>query len=260
MSSAAKWFAAALAGSICMAPTVAAAQPLAAGAQAVREPGAMTALQEMSRYLASLKSFAIESETTFEEVLTDGQKLQYEGTLEIAARPPSGLKINETSDRAAREYFYNGRELTILAPRIGFYATVPAPASIGEMLRTAVEQHGLEIPLADLFTFAADPAMIERIQSGFLVGTEEIDGDMCDHYAFRQQNVDWQIWIRQGDQPLPRKLVITTTSDEARPDYEARLSWKTDAALADGLFTYNAPPGAWRIPLMSLDPQGSGGK
>jgi hypothetical protein len=44
----------------------------------------------------------------------------------------------------------------------------------------------------------------------------------CEHYAFRQEGLDWQIWI-QGDYPLPRKFVIRTLTDDARPQHTSNL-------------------------------------
>jgi len=29
-------------------------------------------------------------------------------------------------------------------------------------------------------------------------GQDFIDEDLCDHYAFRQGQIDWQIWITAG--------------------------------------------------------------
>jgi len=33
-----------------------------------------------------------------------------------------------------------------------------------------------------------------------------VEGVRCDNLAFRAPNVDWQIWIQEGPEPLPRKL------------------------------------------------------
>jgi hypothetical protein len=44
------------------------------------------------------------------------------------------------------------------------------------------------------------------------LGSGVIGGTECDHFAFRTQDVDvdWQIWITQGDQPHPCRYVITS--------------------------------------------------
>ena len=45
------------------------------------------------------------------------------------------------------------------------------------------------------------------------------------------KGVDWQLWIQSGDFPLPRKVVLTTTTDEARPQYSATYTWNLAASF-----------------------------
>src|SRR5207247_1768077 len=91
----------------------------------------------------------------------------------------------------------------------------------------------------DLFRWndpANDPA--KNLVSGFAVGTATIDGVATDQYAFRQADLDWQIWIKKGDQPLPMKVVIVDRTDTANPAYTARLSWNTSPTFAAADFTF----------------------
>ena len=76
-----------------------------------------------------------------------------------------------------------------------------------------------------------------------------IDGVLCDHYAFRQEGVDWQLWIERGNTPMPRKLVITTTDEETQPQYVAQLTWNLTPQLDDTIFTFNPPEDAHQIVL-----------
>ena len=49
---------------------------------------------------------------------------------------------------------------------------------------------------------------------------------------FTQENIDWQIWIDEGDRPMPRKVLIVRHQDEDMPRRGAHIqSW--DAAVAD---------------------------
>ena len=50
-------------------------------------------------------------------------------------------------------------------------------------------------------------------QNVFLVGVETIDGAKKPYYAFREGQIDGQVWIQQGDQRL--KLVIVDRRDPA---------------------------------------------
>ena len=51
----------------------------------------MAALQKMGVYLRSLTSFQVKAATTDEDVLDDGQRIQYAGEANILARMPDRL-------------------------------------------------------------------------------------------------------------------------------------------------------------------------
>ena len=63
----------------------------------------------------------------------------------------------------------------------------------------------------------------------------------------RQPGLDWQVWIQQGDYPLPRKLVITTTTDPARPRYTSVITWNLAPSFDDAAFTFEPPKDAKKI-------------
>ena len=57
-----------------------------------------------------------------------------------------------------------------------------------------------------------------RVASADYVEKTTITDVPCDHLAVRLANgVDFQVWIAQGDQPLPRRIVITYNDDQV-PD------------------------------------------
>jgi hypothetical protein len=204
----------------------------------------------MGAYLRTLTTFGAAADVTSEEVLPTGQKVQYTGAIDMIATRPNRLRLNLDSTRKRRQYYYDGRTLTVYSPRQGYYATLDAPPTIGEMIRTFGERYDIVIPLADLFAIGDDPAIMARIQSGFFVGTEAVDDQTCDHYAFRQEKADWQIWIRDDDaQPLPCRIVITSREDPALPQYEARMTWNLQPVVTAETFTFTPPEGADRIPV-----------
>jgi len=55
-----------------------------------------------------------------------------------------------------------------------------------------------------------------------------IGGKECDHFAFRKEDIDWQIWIAQGDRPYPCRYVITSKQVDQSPQYSVQIKdWKT---------------------------------
>jgi hypothetical protein len=220
------------------------------------EPEARAALDRMGTALRQLTGFTIHSDFTTELVLDDGQKIQNGGTTDFTVMRPNGLKIVVASDRQKREIYYNGKTVTIFSPALGYYGTFDAPETIGLMLDAADRKFGLELPLADLFKFGTDQTLTERIKSGFVVGSETIGGKMCVHYAFRQESVDWQIWIRKDETALPCKMVITTTSDSSMPQYTSVMTWNTQASPDASTFNFTPPADAKKITVAEVKDAG----
>ena len=65
--------------------------------------------------------------------------------------------------------------------------------------------------------------MLKEASSGFVVGPSVVGGVKSTHLAFRGAEVDWQIWIENGDKPLPRKYVITTTDGPPPAGVDKRI-------------------------------------
>jgi hypothetical protein len=160
-----------------------------------------------------------------------------------------------SSSRKQRQFFYDGKVFIMYGQRLKYYASVPAPNTIRELLALASERYGLELPLADLFFWGTDHARLDDITEAMVIGPSRIGGVLCDHYAFRQDGLDWQVWIQSGKRPLPRRLVITTTADEARPQYSALMTWNLAPKLDDKVFTFVPPKDAHPILLKTVDAQ-----
>jgi hypothetical protein len=100
--------------------------------------------------------------------------------------------------------------------------------------------------MADLFRWG-DTVSSETITAAVDLGPSTVDGVTCEHYAFRQEGLDWQIWIQLGDFPLPKRLILTTTTDEARPQYTVTYRWNLAPSMNEAAFVFNPPAGAQRI-------------
>jgi hypothetical protein len=214
---------------------------------------AIDALKAMGAYLRTRKAFGLRSETTTDEVLDNGQKVQFGGTVDYLVRKPNGMRAEVVSDRKRRQYFYDGKTVTVYGPTNRYYASAAAPPTITELLQFLDQKYDVDLPLADLFLWGTDKDGLDDIKSAINIGPSRIGGIECDHYVFRQADVDWQIWIERGKTPLPRKLVITTTSEPTQPQYVAMLKWDLNPKLNDKTFTFVPPKGAQRIVLATAE-------
>ena len=220
------------------------------------EPDAVDALKKMSAYLMSLQTVEIRSEGSLDVVTGENQRIQMDGVTNYKIRRP-GFAIDYVSDIKTRRFIYDGKTFTVYSPKLDFYASVPAPPTNREVLDTLYQKFGIALPLEDLFRWADPDGVREQaLKSAYFVGTATLGGFATDHYAFREDDVDWEVWIQQGDQPLPRKLVIVDRTDAANPTFNTRLSWKVNPVLADSDFTFVPDKDAKRIQLATY--KGSG--
>jgi hypothetical protein len=232
-----------LAAALSMLAGAAGAQQPAATPDVAVEPDAIAALKSMGAYLRSLKQFQVDAATTDEDVLDDGQKIQTSGQTRILAVVPGRLFADVKTDRHDRIYLYDGKTFTLFARRAGLYASIPAPPTIGELSRMLDDQYDFSVPLEDLFFWGTPDWKADDITGAIDVGPSAVEDTTCQQYAFRQKDVDFQLWIQKGSNPLPRKIVITTRTDEARPQHTAVYTWNLAPSFDDQTFVFAPPPG-----------------
>lgn len=213
------------------------------------EPEALDALSSMSRFLRTLSAFEVESKFYRDEVLESGQKILTGGTSSMTVKFPDKLFSKVDLDEKDRSFamYFDGREFTLYGAVRKFYATVSAPGTLKDLVQKTFTEKGIELPLQDLFIWGTDAADKDAITTAIIIGETTLDGKPCTHYAYRQEGVDWQLWIQDGEQPLPLQLVITTTSDSSQPQYSARLGWNLNPVMDDDLFVFTPPEGAFSI-------------
>ncbi len=218
------------------------------------EPDALAALDKMGAFLRDQQHFIVRTTTYTDYVLDSGQKIRQSAQGVLHVRRPDHLRADLVSDRKERRFYYDGKTFTLFSPRVGFYAVVPAPPTIRELGDELEDRYGLSLPLVDLFRWGTDESDVGEITSAIHVGSTKIDGVETDQYAFRQKGLDWQIWIQQGDHPLPRKLLLTTTDDPARPEHAIDLAWDLDAKIEDAMFTFAPTGDVVKIAIAELAP------
>jgi hypothetical protein len=235
------------------APHFQAAEIKAAATDPVRDEKVIKRLAVMGEYLRGLEAIAVQADTATEDVMDNGQKLQFVGSAEYLVQIPDHLRLEVKNDRHHRIYTYDGKTLTQFSPELGYYATMEMLEPIGRMILQVKEKYDLELPLADLFLWGTDKADTTGIEEAIFIGLEPIGDHDSEHFAFREDGIDWQIWIRPGDQPLPDRLVITTTDDPAQPSYTANLKWNLSPKLNDADFSFVVPNGAIKIDIAAVE-------
>jgi hypothetical protein len=207
----------------------------------------------MTDYLRSLKKFSVHTQTTLEDLLESGHRVDFDISANVTVSRPNKLHAERKGDLVDQVFYYDGKTLTLHNPPDKVYATEPAPGTIEELLDFARESLGLTVPVADLVYHNAFPLLIQDVNFGKVVGKAVIGGIKCDHLVFSRPGVDFQVWVADGGRPLPYKYVVTDTGTPALLSVTTVMSkWNTAPAVADSRFNFVPPRGAKRITFMPL--------
>jgi hypothetical protein len=214
------------------------------------EPEAVAAVERMGDFLKTLTAYQVHAETTTDEVLVAGPKVQYGGAIEATVRMPDRLRLSAVrEDKDEQQFFYDGGTLTVWLKERASWASAPVPATVAEMIALVRQKYDLALPLDDLIRDAVQKELLKDVTAGIVVGPGRVAGVDCDHLGFHEDAVDWQLWIEKGDRPLPRKLVITTLGEPSQPQHTEVLTWDLSPKVDDAQFTFTPPEGAQRIVL-----------
>jgi hypothetical protein len=230
-------------GAAVVALLITAALPLPALSQpAGISPKAEELLKASTDFLASQQQFSLDTSSSIEVVIASGQKLQFDHTARLSVQRPDKLLAERTGDLVDQVFYYDGKSFTLHNPSGNYYATISVPGTLEEMLDFAREKLDIVAPASDLLYKNAFDILTEEVTTGFVVGKGVVDGVRCDHLAFRAPHVDWQIWIEEGERPLPRKLVITTRDKANAPQFTVVMSnWNLSPKLTEGMFSFQPP-------------------
>jgi hypothetical protein len=138
----------------------------------------------------------------------------------------------------------------------GYYATADTPKGIGQALEFAFNELAIDLPLMDLVRTNAFDRMVDEGDSVLHVTDRaRVDGVQCHQVAIRTPELDIQLWVQQGEQPLPRRLVLTDKWSQGSPRFVANMEWDLSPDFDRDTFDYAPPDGAEKIEFVRTTDQ-----
>lgn len=210
-------------------------------------------VREMSDYLRKLDAFSLAADHTLEVVTEAGEKLEFGATSRVSLKRPDKLRVDRKGEVADVSLYYNGEMMTLYGRRAKLYASAKAPKSIDAAIDFGRDALGLEAPGADILFSDPYEVLMDDVVSGRYIGKSEVRGRVCHHLAFRDPEVDWQLWVADGKKPLPCKYVVTSKRMHQAPEYSVELhNWKTNPKLSNKQFSFRPPKGAAEIDFFGV--------
>jgi hypothetical protein len=220
-------------------------------------PEARSAMEAMKAALNNLQRVSVTAEVSRDETLSYGYKLQHNEFVKMDVERPSKLRVDVSGDLKNRTYYYDGAEFTVLAKDLDVYAKKPVNGTIRELVGMLLDR-GVDMPLIDMLYDGQAGDLLDDVRVGIVVGDSTIEGEQVTHLAFRQPDVDWQLWLSKSNN-LPRKIAITTRYSVGDPQYQAVLHWNTSPKFAANTFVFTPEKGVTQIKMNEPAVAASGG-
>lgn len=222
--------------------------------QPTSDPRAMSILKKMSDFLAGAGRFSVTIRDGYDAVQQSGQKIEYGEVRKVTVSRPDRVRFEiERSDGEKGLVIFDGKEITVYTAKKNVYATVSKPGTLDQAIKYAIDDLKIRVPLGLMLVSTLPSELDKLVVSADYVETTTITDVPCDHLAARTAaGVDFQVWVAQGSEPLPRRIVITYKDEAGQPQFWADLSdWNLSPEISDALFTFTPPDGADRIQFLT---------
>ena len=216
------------------------------------EADARQLVKAMSDYLGAQQRIAFDYDATLDVVTSEGEKFGLASSGVTTLERPDHLFATRTGGFANVEMLFDGTTLTLVGRNAGVFTRVAAPGSIDQLLDSLQTDYGLVMPAADLLLSAPYDVLMEGVVEAKDLGSGFVGGEECDHLAFRNADVDWQIWIARGKDPHPCRYVITAKTVPQAPQYTLDVrGWRTGDQVPAADFTFE-PKGETEVDLAAI--------
>lgn len=240
-----------------LALTLLAALVMAPPAAVAQEDDARSILKAMSDYVGGQKTIELTFDSDIEVITPQLEKIQFTNSGAALLSRPDKLRAHRVGGYADVALFFDGKTVNIYGKHVNGYAQFDAPGTVDQLIEALRMGHGVALPGADLLVSNAFDVLMADVQEAKHIGRGVIDGVECEHLAFRNFDTDWQLWVEAGENPIPRKMVITSKTLNSAPQYTLRIKdWKTAVEPARDAFAFTPPAGAEKLSpdaLIELD-------
>jgi hypothetical protein len=212
------------------------------------DPQADQVLRQMSDYMKGMKSFKVQAHTVYEVALSSGQKIDRLRDSEATLLRPNHLQSKQTGPGANLQFNYDGSSMTLYCSANSEYATAPAPNNLEAAVEEARKKMKIDPPGGNLVSSDPYETLTKDVTGGRYIGKESVNGVVADHLAFQGKDLDWQIWIQDGPQPLPLRFKITEKTMKGQPEASVTLTnWQPNTNVSPADFTFQPPQGAKKV-------------
>jgi len=236
---------------------VRAADPASATSASVQDPAARALLLGMAEFMARAPAMRVTMRSSYDAIQENGERIEFGERRRILMQRPDRFRVEvERSDGERGTVVFDGHWITAFNATENVYARVEKPGTLDEALVYMVRDLHATLPLARMFTTAFPAFLEKRATSVTFVEPCSLFDVPTDHVAVRSAEVDLQLWIARGPEPLPRRVVITYKNAPGEPQFRADLyDWKITVKEEAAAFSFVPPAGAEQVMYLAPRPR-----
>lgn len=228
---------------------------LVPGSVVFAEPGsanwdekAVEVLKQMDAYTDAMTTYVVSTESYHDESIGPGLVISNPVSSRITVDRPGSLHSVSRSASTTSEIYLHEGKLTVFSAERNFYTRADVPAALDEGLLFSLEKFDVEMPLLDLLVLKSlDRLVSEEMSVRYVSGDSAIRGVTCHLVLISGPNVDMQIWIEKGENPVPRRTLMTYKQGAGMPRNDVFIDWKAAEGFAATEFNFEPPEGAIEI-------------
>jgi hypothetical protein len=230
-----------------------AADETPAATSAEQDPKARVILFKMANFISKASAFSVTMRSGYDAIQSNGQSIEFGEKRRMLLQRPDQLRVDaERSDGDRGLVLFDGKGITAVKADDNVYARVEKSGTVDDVIVYLVRDLQMTLPLARMFRTDFPKELEKRITSINYVEENYLFDIPTDHLAARSADVDLQLWIAQGDEPLPRRIILTYKNAPGQPQFRADLSdWDLSPKVVADSFSFNPPKGAEQIPFLA---------
>ena len=236
--------------SVCILTGFSAFAQNASGDQDAR---AVEILKSMGSFLAAQQAFKIKGAASMDAQLDHGLMVSNTYEIKVTVQRPGSMHLQQFDGFDSREFYLHDGQVVVFNSDNGVYSKASVPGEIDPALEYALDELEIDLPLADLV--GNDPYS-HLVQEGdevlYLTAKARVAGADCHHVAVRTDDLDVQLWIQEGNQPLPRRIVLTNKWAGGSPRFVANMMWNIEPEIDSNIFNFAPPEGASEIGFIGV--------
>ena len=229
-----------------------AADKTPAATSAGQDPEATAIFYSMADFIARASVFSVTIRSGYDAIQPNGQEIEFGGKRLVLLQRPAGLRVDtERSDGERGLVLFDGKSITAFEADDNVYARVEKAGTVDDAIVYLVGDLQITLPLARMFLTSFPKDMKTKVTSIDYVEENFLFDVPTDHLAVRSADVDLQIWIAQGEQPLPRRIILTYKNAPGAPQFRADLfDWDLSPKVAADSFTFTPAANAEEVPFL----------